>query len=134
MPLTLGVLPSSLWSHAANPWGLAELTVESSHSPLGSYRAHSSCCSSIAHRYYDSEDLLAELASVTREDVQRQVPRLLERVHLECLVYGNYTAPEAADMCTRIEACISSAHGGGTLLPCEREHWRAYGLDCEDYE
>ena len=71
---------------------------------------------------------------MTLEDVQRQIPALLRRVHLECLVYGNYVAREAADMCTRIEACISSAHGSGTLLPCEREHWRSFGLDCEDYE
>lgn len=37
-------------------------------------------------RYYDAEQLLAVFDTVTIEDVQKQIPELLGRIHLECLV------------------------------------------------
>eukprot|EP00118_Oscarella_pearsei_P012850 m.97877 g.97877 ORF g.97877 m.97877 type:complete len:559 (+) comp36963_c0_seq26:1339-3015(+) len=60
---------------------------------------------------WSKEELAASLEDVTFSDVVQFVPRLLARLHFECLFHGNLTKAEALDLCEMTEHIFTSGRG-----------------------
>lgn len=83
----------------------------------------------LSQRVYTHEQMLEALEPVTADSVQAYIPEFLKRVHLECLVFGNFLREDALSLTTRVEQQFGSVAGSGALLPCERELMRLHKLE-----
>ncbi|CAN7999335.1 unnamed protein product, partial [Ixodes pacificus] len=67
-----------------------------------------------------------ESPQLTRDRVQEMIPKLLSRMHLECLIHGNVTRQQALDLVGIVENSLQSSMHTKPLLPSElvshREH------------
>eukprot|EP00041_Stephanoeca_diplocostata_P008803 m.131877 g.131877 ORF g.131877 m.131877 type:complete len:1030 (+) comp17483_c0_seq1:47-3136(+) len=83
----------------------------------------------LSQRVFTHEQMLDALEPVTAADVQAYVPEFLKRIHLECLVFGNFSRENALSITHQVDLEFASIEGSGSLLPCERELMRLHKLD-----
>ncbi|XP_029847495.1 insulin-degrading enzyme isoform X2 [Ixodes scapularis] len=80
----------------------------------------------LAQKVWSHGEMLEATEELTRDRVQEMIPKLLSRMHLECLIHGNVTRQQALDLVGIVENSLQSSMHTKPLLPSElvshREH------------
>ncbi|KAL0124001.1 hypothetical protein PUN28_006072 [Cardiocondyla obscurior] len=61
----------------------------------------------LAEQVWLKEELLESTDHLTADRLQQFIPQLLSKVHVECLIHGNVTIPEATDILKLIESKLT---------------------------
>jgi len=73
----------------------------------------------LSERVWDTEELLGALPELTVQALEGFIPKLLERLHVECLVYGNCTDSTALDLYGRVVSKLKTECKVKPLLPSQ---------------
>lgn len=77
----------------------------------------------LAQKVWSHNEMLEATEELTKERVQEAIPKLLSRMHIECLMHGNLTRQRALDLISIVEGSLQATK---PLLPSElvghREH------------
>lgn len=80
----------------------------------------------LAQKVWSHSEMLEATEELTRESVQDMIPKLLSRMHIECLMHGNLTHQRALELVGIVERSLQTSVGTKYLLPSElvghREH------------
>lgn len=80
----------------------------------------------LAQKVWSHSEMLEATEELTRESVQDMIPKLLSRMHIECLMHGNLTHQHALELVGIVERSLQTSVGTKYLLPSElvghREH------------
>lgn len=80
----------------------------------------------LAQKVWSHSEMLEATEELTRESVQDMIPKLLSRMHIECLVHGNFSHQHALELVSIVERSLQASMGRRSLLPSElvghREH------------
>lgn len=80
----------------------------------------------LAQKVWSHHEMLEATEELTKESVQEMLPKLLSRMHIECLMHGNLTRQHALDLVGIVEGSLQASVGTRPLLPSElvghREH------------
>ncbi|XP_077499143.1 insulin degrading metalloproteinase isoform X1 [Amblyomma americanum] len=80
----------------------------------------------LAQKVWSHNEMLEATEELTKERVQEMIPKLLSRMHIECLMHGNLTRQHALDLVGIVEGSLQASVGTKPLLPSElvghREH------------
>uniref|UniRef100_A0A131YUM3 Insulin-degrading enzyme n=1 Tax=Rhipicephalus appendiculatus TaxID=34631 RepID=A0A131YUM3_RHIAP len=80
----------------------------------------------LAQKVWSHGEMLEATEELTRESVQDMIPKLLSRMHIECLMHGNLSHQHALELVGIVERSLQASVGTKSLLPSElvghREH------------
>uniref|UniRef100_A0A224YLK8 Insulin-degrading enzyme n=1 Tax=Rhipicephalus zambeziensis TaxID=60191 RepID=A0A224YLK8_9ACAR len=80
----------------------------------------------LAQKVWSHSEMLEATEELTRESVQDMIPKLLSRMHIECLLHGNLSHQHALELVGIVEKSLQASVGTKSLLPSElvghREH------------
>ncbi|XP_064466057.1 insulin-degrading enzyme-like isoform X2 [Ornithodoros turicata] len=80
----------------------------------------------LAQKVWSHTEMLEATDELTKESVEEMIPKLLSRMHIECLIHGNATRQQALDIVAIVENSLSTKRHMKPLLPSElvgqREH------------
>jgi len=83
----------------------------------------------LLHKSFTHDELQEACQQLTCDDIQNFLPVLLNRVHLECFVFGNFTEDDARQILAGVESRMQTVATGPALVPSERERTRCHQLE-----
>ena len=87
----------------------------------------------LSEKVFAHDEIRAALEGIDCAKVQAFIPVLLNRLHLEGFVYGNFTEQNARQIAARVDGIFGALSPGAPLLTSEREHFRLHKLEAKPH-